>query len=127
MKFVLSIVFLLLVAGCSKQEPATSQDSLLTTPLQPAPTHTSYVDSNGLYIDSFMVQQQPDIERLNGIAPERVVEMYRAFQPLRNHATTPAQLDSFLRAQKINSRQLHSVLAEGDRLGWRTASPQPNE
>ncbi|MFI5202827.1 MAG: hypothetical protein ACHQNE_10615 [Candidatus Kapaibacterium sp.] len=122
MKFVLAIVFLLLVAGCSKHETAASQDSLFTTPLNPPPAAQSYIDSTSLYIDSFMIQQQPDIERLKGIDPVHVVEIYRDFQPLRNHSTTPSQLDSFLLAEKISAEELHSVLAEGDRLGWRKAS-----
>ncbi len=123
MKFILSIIVFLSIVGCSKHENAASQDSLFTTPMNPTPAHASYVDSTGLYIDSFMIQQQPDIERLKGIEPIRVVDIYRDFQPLRNHATTSAQLDSFLHVQKLSSQQLHSVLAEGDRLGWDKASP----
>ncbi|HEX5315277.1 MAG TPA: hypothetical protein VFX22_01390 [Candidatus Kapabacteria bacterium] len=122
MKFVLSILLLFLVIGCSKHETAASQDSLFSAPLNPAPARASYIDSNGLFVDSFMVQQQPDIERLNGIEPIRVVAIYRDFQPLRNHSTTPVQLDSFLHKQKITPEQLHSVLAEGDRLGWGKAA-----
>ena len=121
MKFVLPILFLLFAAGCSKREPVASQDSLFTAPLHPKPVHGFYRDSNGLYIDSFVVEQQPDIERLKGIAPVRVVEIYQDFQPLRNRSTTTIQLDSFLHAQKITAQQLHSVLAEGDRLGWAKA------
>ena len=118
MKFTLIIFSLMLVAGCSKQEPAASQDTLLTTPMQPAPPSQRYEDSTGLVIDSSVVRQQPDIEQLKGIDPIRVVMIYRAYQPLRSRATTPAQRDAFLRAQKITPEQLHSVLAEGDRLGW---------
>jgi PBP1b-binding outer membrane lipoprotein LpoB len=121
MKFGLIILSLILIAGCSKQEPAASQDSLFTAPMQPAPPPQMYEDSTGLIIDSSVVRQQPDIEQLKGIAPSRVVMIYRAFQPLRTHATTSAQREAFLRAQKITSQQLHSVLAEGDRLGWGTA------
>ena len=122
MKFVLSILLLFLVAGCSKHETAASQDSLFTTPLNPPPVAQPFVDSAGLYIDSSVVRQQPDIERLKGIDPVRVVMIYRAYQPLRNRATTTAQRDAFLRAQKISPEQLHSVLAEGDRLGWGKAA-----
>lgn len=119
MKFGLIILSLILIAGCSKQEPAASQDTLLTTPMAPAPAPQPYADSStGLVVDSSVVRQQPDIERLKSIDPVRVVGIYQAYQPLRNKATTKAQIDAFLRAEKITPDELHSILAEGDRLGW---------
>jgi|GEM_PF-3375927 len=124
MKFVLSILFLFLIAGCSKQENAATQDSLFSTPLNPSPAPQPYQDSTGLIVDSSVVRQQADIERLKGIEPTRVVVIYRAYQHLRTRATTKAQIESFLRAQKITAEQLHAVLAEGDRLGWGKTPPQ---
>ncbi len=118
MKYLLATILIVFTLGCSKHESPANEDSLLTSPLNAPPASQSEVDSTGLYIDSFMVQQQPDIEKLNGIDPIRVVQIYDAFQPLRNHSTTPAVLDSFLRSQKITAVQLKADLAEGDRLGW---------
>ncbi len=118
MKYLLSILLVISALGCSKHEEAASNDSLLTTPMNPQLVQTSHPDSTGLVVDTFMAQQQPDIERLKGIDPVRVVRIYDAYQPLRSHSTSPAQRDAFVKKQKITTEQLKSVLAEGDRLGW---------
>jgi hypothetical protein len=119
MKRVLIIVMSLLVVGCSKHESAASRDSLFAQPLKDSmPRATSDNLQSGLWIDSSMLRQQPDMNVLKRFDPKQVVAIYDAYRPLRNPSTTPAQLDSFLAAQKITAKELHSVLAEGDRLGW---------
>lgn len=118
MKYLLATVLVISILGCSKQEEASSNDSLLTKPLQSQPLGTSRPDATGLVVDSFMAEQQPDINRLKGIDPVRVVEIYDAYQPLRNSSTTPAERKAFLKKANITADQLKSVLAEGDRLGW---------
>lgn len=118
MKYLLATLLVISIIGCSKQEEAGSNDSLLAKPMNPQPVGTSTVQPNGLYVDSFVAEQQPDINRLKGIDPVRVVEIYDAYQPLRNSSTTPAQRNAFLKKANITADQLKSVLAEGDRLGW---------
>ena len=122
MKRVLIIAASLLVIGCSKHESAASRDSLFTQPLKDTvvPPPSDNVNS-GLWIDSSVVRQQPDLNVLKRFDPKQVVAIYEAFRPLRNASTTPAQLDAFLASKKITARELHSVLAEGDRLGWSKA------
>lgn len=111
---------MLMLASCSKHEDAASQDSLLAAPAQELPPVVPLVGdtSTGLLVDSFVVRQQPDMQVLKRFTPEQVVALYDAYRPLRVPSTTTAQVDSFLKAQKITEKELHSVLAEGDRLGW---------
>lgn len=112
------VAFVLILTACSKREPASSQDTLLTKPLTLAPAGVYKEDNTGLWIDSSMIRQQPDMKVLKGFDPKRVVEIYLDYRPLRKPSTTPHQIDSFEKAQKISARELHSILAEGDRLGW---------
>lgn len=118
MKYLLASLLIVSALGCSKHDEAASADSLYTTPMNSAPVGTSRPDSTGLVVDTFMTEQQPDINRLKGIDPVRVVRIYDAFQPLRKSSTTAPQRQAFLKKQNITSDQLKSVLAEGDRLGW---------
>lgn len=122
MKGGLIIGMLLLTIGCSKHESAGSRDSIFVQPLQepPAPPPLDQTNS-GLWIDSSVVRQQADINVLKRFDPQKVVQIYEAYRPLRSRSTTPVQLDSFLAAQKITAKELHSVLSEGDRLGWSKA------
>ncbi len=119
MKRVLIIVASLLVIGCSKHESAASRDSLFALPLKdsavPPPSDNL---KSGLWIDSSVVRQQPDMNVLKRFEPKQIVAIYEAYRPLRNSSTTPMQLDSFLASKKITAKELHSALAEGDRLGW---------
>jgi hypothetical protein len=119
MKFFIIIFAAFLFAGCSKRDDLASKDTLLvathTEPPVPPPVRDS---STGLVIDSFVARQQPEIDALKRLEPKRVVEIYDAYRPLRNSATTPAQLDSFLLREQISRNELHAVLTEGDRLGW---------
>jgi hypothetical protein len=119
MKRVFIITILLFTIGCSKQENAASKDTLFAAPLKeaPAPPPTDN-DTSGLWIDSSVVRQQSDINALKRLEPKQVVAIYQAYRPLRKSSTTRAQVDSFLASQKITSQELHSVLSEGDRLGW---------
>ena len=119
MKRFLIIAMSVIVIGCSKHESAASRDSLFAAPLKDtAPRSTSDNLQSGLWIDSAVLRQQPDMNILKRFEPKQIVAIYDAYRPLRNESTTPAQLDSFLAAQKITAKELHSVLAEGDRLGW---------
>jgi hypothetical protein len=122
MKHVLIIAMSVLVMGCSKHESAGSKDSLFAAPVKDSVTHSTSEDlKSGLWVDSSVVRQQPDINALKRLEPQQVVAIYEAYRPLRNASTTPAQLDSFLASQKITAKELHSVLSEGDRLGWSKA------
>jgi hypothetical protein len=119
MKRVLIIVLSFFVIGCSKHESAGSKDSLFVQPLKDStPRTTSDNLQSSLWIDSSVLRQQADMNALKRFEPKQVVAIYEAYRPLRNASTTPAQLDSFLAAQKITVKELHSILAEGDRLGW---------
>jgi hypothetical protein len=119
MKFLSIIIALFLIAGCSKRDDLAAKDTLLVAPHTEPATAIPVQDNNtGLVVDSFVTRQQPEIDTLKRLDPKRVVEIYDAYRPLRKHATTQAQLDSFLRSQKINEHELHAVLTEGDRLGW---------
>jgi hypothetical protein len=119
MKRGLMIAMVFFVLGCSKHESAASKDSLFVQPLKdsviPPPSQNP---TNGLWIDSSVVRQQPDINALKRLSPVQVVAIYNAYRPLRNSSTTQEQVDSFLAKQKITSKELHSILAEGDRLDW---------
>ena len=119
MKLIPIIIALFLIAGCSKHDELASKDTLLVTPhTEPAPAPPARDNGTGLVVDSFVERQQPEMDTLRRFEPKRVVEIYLAYRPLRNSATTPAQLDSFLRSQKITENELHAVLVEADRLGW---------
>jgi hypothetical protein len=122
MKRGLLFVMLFLVIGCAKHESAASRDSLFVQPKKDtvAPPPSDNLQS-GLWIDSSIVRQESDTGVLTRFQPEQAMEIYEAYRPLRTLSTTPAQLDSFLAAQKITAKELHSVLAEGDRLGWSKA------
>ncbi len=118
MKSLSIFAILFLALGCSKHEEAASNDSLLAVPLKEAPVPPPKEEKTGLWIDSSVLRQQPDMLVLKRFQPTRVVAIYEAYRPLRNPSTTESQLDSFLVSQKITARELHSILAEGDRLGW---------
>jgi hypothetical protein len=115
-----------LVSATVKESPAppprtgaASNDSLLAMPLKEAPAPPPKEEkTTGLWIDSSLLRQKQDMLVLKRFEPQRVVAIYLAYRPLRNPSTTPSQLDSFLVSQKITAKELHSVLAEGDRLGW---------
>ena len=122
MKSGLILIMLFLVTGCAKHESAASRDSLFAQPkidTVPAPTYNNL--QSGLWIDSSIVRQEADKSALKRFEPKQIMEIYEAYRPLRTLSTTPAQLDSFLASQKITAKELHSVLAEGDRLGWSKA------
>jgi hypothetical protein len=122
MKGVLIIAMLFFIVGCSKHESAGSKDSLFAVPLKDSGTHSTSDDNkSGLWVDSSVVRQQPDMNVLKRFEPMQVVAIYDAYRPLRNASTTPAQLDAFLASQKITAKELHSILSEGDRLGWSKA------
>jgi hypothetical protein len=122
MKGVLVIGMLFFIIGCSKHESAGSNDSLFAVPLKDSGTHSTSDDNkSGLWVDSSVVRQQPDMNVLKRFEPMQVVAIYDAYRPLRNASTTPAQLDAFLASQKITAKELHSILSEGDRLGWSKA------
>jgi len=123
MKRALIFASLLFVVACSKQENADSKDSLFVQPLKDSlPRSTSDDLSSGLWVDSSVVRQQPDMNVLKRFEPKQVVAIYEAYRPLRNSSTTPAQVDTFIARQKITVKELHSILAEGDRLGWAKAN-----
>ena len=119
MKIVLVIILSLLIVGCSKHENAGSRDSLFVQPMKDSSAHsTSDNLQSSMWIDSSVIRQQADMNALKRFEPTQVVAIYDAYRPLRNSSTTPEQLDSFFAAQKITAKELHSILAEGDRLGW---------
>jgi hypothetical protein len=118
MKYILFIAALISISGCSKKDDLASQDSLLVAPHSEPAVSQLRQDDNGLVVDSFVTRQKPEMDTLKRLEPMRVVEIYDAYRPLRKRATTQAQLDSFLRSQKITDHELHAVLTEGDRLGW---------
>jgi hypothetical protein len=118
-KILLYLVTLLLMFGCSKHESAASKDSLFAQPLKDSVVPPPSQDpKSGLWVDSSVVRQQPDINALKRLSPIQVVGIYEAYRPLRNSSTTQEQVDSFLAKHKITAKELHSILAEGDRLGW---------
>jgi hypothetical protein len=122
MKPVLIIILSILAVGCSKHESAGSVDSLFVAPMKDSTTRSTSDDlKSGLWVDSSMVRQQADMNVLKRFEPKQVLSIYEDYRPLRNASTTPAQLDSFLASQKITGKELHSILAEGDRLGWSKA------
>jgi hypothetical protein len=122
MKSGLILITLLLVTGCAKHESAASRDSIFVQPKKDTVAAPTYNDlQSGLWIDSSIVRQEADKSVLKRFEPKQIMEIYEAYRPLRTLSTTPAQLDSFLAAQKITAKELHSVLAEGDRLGWSKA------
>ena len=118
MRFIPIIVALILIAGCSKHDDLSSKDSLLVAPHTEPPVPQPKSNSEGLIIDSFVARQQPEMNTLIRLEPKQVVAIFEAYRPLRNDETTQAQLDSFLRVEKISEKELHAVLIEGDRLGW---------
>jgi hypothetical protein len=123
MKFLSIIIALFLIAGCSKRDDLASKDTLLVAPhTEPAPPPPARDNNTGLVVDSFVARQQPEMDTLKRFEPKRVVQIYQAYRPLRKSGTTQAQLDSFLRSQKITENELHAVLTEGDRLGWAGAA-----
>ncbi len=118
-KLWLFVIIALVMVGCSKHESAASKDSLFVQPLKDSLVPPPSEDlKTGLWIDSSVVRQQPDINALKRLSPIQVVGIYEAYRPLRNSSTTQEQVDSFLAKQKITAKELHSILAEGDRLGW---------
>ncbi len=122
MKRVLIIAVWFALFGCSKHESAGSRDSIFVQPLSDSAARTTSDNlQSGLWIDSSVVRQQADMNVLKRFEPKQVLAIYDAYHPLRNALTTPAQLDTFLASQKITAKELHSVLAEGDRLGWSKA------
>jgi len=123
MKFLSIIIALFLIAGCSKRDDLASQDSVLVVPhTEPLPAPPKRDSITGLVIDSFVARQQPEMDTLKRLEPKRVAEIYEAYLPLRKSVTNQAQLDSFLRSQKISEHELHAILIEGDRLGWSGAA-----
>jgi hypothetical protein len=119
MKFISIIIALFLIAGCSKRDDLAAKDTLLVAPhTEPTPAPPARDNNTGLVVDSFVAKQKPEMDTLKRFEPMQVVEIYDAYRPLRKHTTTQAQLDSFLRSQKITENELHAVLTEGDRLGW---------
>ncbi|HEY3874207.1 MAG TPA: hypothetical protein VGM92_01920 [Candidatus Kapabacteria bacterium] len=118
-RLLLVVLGAMLVAACAKHENAAMQDTLLTSPSHPTPAPGPHVDSaTGLWVDSSVIRQQPDIQVLKRFTPQEVVALYDAYRPLRNSSTTQPEVDSFERAHRISSGELRSVLSEGDRLGW---------
>ena len=115
-----------LLAACdSKNEhPGVGRtDSLLVTPLVEPPVEgRSPMDSTALYVDSTVLRQQKDMQVLKRLTPKQVLDIYESYRPLRNGRTSQSSLDSFLAQKKITIAELHSVLAEGDRLGWSGAA-----
>ncbi|SRR5579883_387162 len=122
MKYAITIAAVLFLIGCSRHEDAAAVDSILTKPSAPSPVQVTKEDTSGLVIDSFVVRQQPDVEKLKRFDPKEVVAIYEAFRPLRKEGTSTEQIDSFLRVKKITGTELHAVLSEGDRLGWAGAA-----
>ena len=122
MKWCLVILSIILLSCAKKNETPAEQDSLLVTPLvEHIDTVNSRPDSTGLIIDSFRIQQERDAVSLVRFTPRRILEIYEAYWPLRNTKTTPMQLNTFLTKYEITGQELHSILAEGDRLGWAKA------
>ncbi len=122
MKPALLLTVCVLIASCSGKEdkPGLGKtDSLLIAPLveQPGELRSPW-DSSGLIIDSSTIRQQRDRDLLHRFTPKQVLDLYESYRPMRNGKTSEAQLDSFLKAKQITQTELHSVLAEGDRLGW---------
>ena len=123
MKWNLVIILGIVLSSCTqKNETPAEQDSLLTTPLvEHIDTVYSRPDSTGLTVDSFRIQQERDAASLARFTPKQILEIYEAYWPLRNTKTTQVQLNALLTKYKITEQELHSILAEGDRLGWAKA------
>jgi hypothetical protein len=121
-KYLLIIIGSSSILACSRQNdlPGLGQkDSLLVTPLvEQSVEARSPKDSTGLYIDSTMLKQHQDVDVLKRLTPKQVLDIYESYRPLRNGRTLQASLDSFLTKKQITLPELHSALAEGDRLGW---------
>jgi len=121
MKIIATLLIVVTLIACGKQndQPGLGQkDSLLVTPLvEPPPEHGTQ-DSTALYVDSTVLRQQHDMDVLKRLTPKQVLDIYESYRPLRNGRTPQSSLDSFLSAKNLSLAELHSVLAEGDRLGW---------
>lgn len=120
-KTYLLLVCAAILAGCSKDKyPGLGkEDSLLVTTFkEPADTAHPQPVTNAPVMDSLRAREERDVAKLQRFTPIEVVQLYRAYRPLRNGRTTAKQLDSFLLAQKLTRDELHAMLAEGDRLGW---------
>jgi hypothetical protein len=98
------------------------QDSLLSTP-GTADTHSHSVSlGNGLIVDSSRIAPATVQNTLARFSPKQVLAIYEGYRPLRRQDVAQSQVDSFLRAQKITLAELHTVLEQGDRLGWSLGS-----
>jgi hypothetical protein len=114
-------VFVALIAalGCSpRRDSPAANDSLLSTPSAPDTHAHATALPNGLLIDSSRLGPVSAAHTLDRFSPKQVLAIYEAYRPLRRPNVTESQVDSFLRAEKINSNELHAVLVQGDRLGW---------
>ena len=122
--FLFAVITLL--ASCSGKDDKPglgNQDSLLITPLiEPQGEMRSPWDSTGLIVDSSTFRQEKDRAVLHRLSPKEVLDIYESYRPMRNGKTSATQLDSFLKVKHITAPELHSVLAEGDRLGWSGAA-----
>jgi hypothetical protein len=123
MKWIWIIAAGIALSSCTKQnETPAEQDSLLVKPLaEHMDTVSSIADSTGLVVDSLRLQQDHDRAAIARFTPKQVHEIYEAYWPLRSGQITPEQLNAFLAKYKISEQELHSVLVEGDRLGWAQA------
>jgi hypothetical protein len=115
------VLVLLSLLGCGKKEDAASLDTALV-----APTHEQYDTAHpisesqaNLPMDSLKARQEKDEKQLQRFQPVDVVKIYLDYRPLRNPNTTKTQVGAFLAAHKMTESELHAVLAEGDRLGWK--------
>lgn len=124
-RFLLLAICALLTSCSGKDDkPGLGKtDSLLIAPLvEPPGELRSPWDSTGLIIDSATIRQQKDRGVLHQLSPKQILDIYESYRPMRNGRTSETQLDSFLKSKQITQAELHSVLAEGDRLGWSGAA-----
>ena len=117
--YLIALVAFCVLMSCSKKEPASNPDTVLTTKYnEPFDTMHHAEVSDTLVLDSLAIHREQDEKKLHRFQPKEVVAIYDAYRPLRKPHTSEEQIEAFLREHKITRDELRAVLAEGDRLGW---------
>jgi hypothetical protein len=123
MKKLLVLTLTLLLSACGNKDAELAQgpaiDSLVKSQTPVMTGDAIEVDSaSGVLIDRSRMRSPEHNQTLARFEPKDIARIYREFRPLRQEQLKQTSLDSFLSTNKITLKELHTILSEGDQLGW---------